>query len=559
MSLYQLPVTNSDITALQQGVLFTTTSATDVANQVSAINAATPGGETVTSYANQLLASVLSSSQVAMGVSALMTGSSQTTAVLSNLVTNPGNIPSFASFALTNKLDVTEVVGEDVGLAFAGNASFVANFGGQSLAAFTQAMLGLTGINQAFTASQVQFFINLYSTFGIPGNPTPSTAQIQAAAYGVVFGLDVALNLEGTGSQATATQTLVKNALFDIAQTAESPPGSVYAAGAPLASQLVPFPFQNSTGPTTFNLTVTQDTVVLTQSNSVVTGTFGGTGATWTPGDTITAAAGTTGQVFNITGNGPIGNINVTNLTGNKVSGVQTVNVFANTALGALNTESVTGDFTATGPMSAWTGLTQLNVNSGSSILNGADLITADVTTNVAIIDTAIAPTATMTVNGSLTTTISETNIGPNTGGIAVNGGNGTTTVSITQTEVAPDTDGAVKITDFNGASATAAGTITKILLDGLSHLTPSTITGPTFPIGFAVAGVLPNQIIDNALTDLTVNNADTAGVGLSIIDNLTTPTATTLNLHLSHDSVLSTGYTVPAFLEPISKSLEED
>ena len=246
MSLYQLPVTNSDITALQQGVLFTTTSATDVANQVSAINAATPGGETVTSYANQLLASVLSSSQVAMGVSALMTGSSQTTAVLSNLVTNPGNIPSFASFALTNKLDVTEVVGEDVGLAFAGNASFVANFGGQSLAAFTQAMLGLTGINQAFTASQVQFFINLYTTFGIPGNPTPSTAQIQAAAYGVVFGLDVALNLEGTGSQATATQTLVKNALFDIAQTAESPPGSVYVPGARSASQPVPFPFQDS-------------------------------------------------------------------------------------------------------------------------------------------------------------------------------------------------------------------------------------------------------------------------------------------------------------------------
>ena len=113
-----------------------------------------------------------------MGVSALMTGSSQTTAVLSNLVTNPANIPAFANFALANQLDVTDVVGEDVGLAFAGNASFVANFGGLSLAAFTQAMLGLTGINQAFTASQVQFFINLYSTFGIPGNPTPSTAQI---------------------------------------------------------------------------------------------------------------------------------------------------------------------------------------------------------------------------------------------------------------------------------------------------------------------------------------------------------------------------------------------
>ena len=202
----------------------------------------------------------------------------------------------------------------------------------------------------------------------------------------MVFGLDVALNLEGTGSQATTTQTLVKNALFDIAQTAESPPGSVYVPGAALSAQPAPFPFQGSGASTTFNLTVTKDTVVLTQSNSVVNGLFGGAGATWTPGDTITAAAGTTGQVFNITGNGPLGNINVTNLTGNKVSGVQTVNVFANTALGALNTESVTGDFTATGPMGAWTGLTQLNIASGSSILNGADTITADVTTNVAIV-----------------------------------------------------------------------------------------------------------------------------------------------------------------------------
>ena len=167
-----------------------------------------------------------------------------------------------------------------------------------------------------------------------------------------MFGLDVALNLEGTGgTQATTNQTLVKNALFDIAQTASSPPGSAYVPGAPLAAQPIPFPFQGSGAATTFNLTVTQDTVALTQSNSVVNGTFGGAGATWTPGDTITAAAGTTGQTFNITGNGPIGNINVTSLATNKVSGVQTVNVFANTALGALNSESVTGDFSATGPM----------------------------------------------------------------------------------------------------------------------------------------------------------------------------------------------------------------
>jgi hypothetical protein len=247
MSMFALQVVSSDITALQQGILFTTTNATDVNNQVSAINAPN-ATQTVNSYANQLLASGISTSQISMGVSALMTGQSQSVATLTNFVTNPGLIPSFASFALANKLDATQVVGEDIGLAFAGNANFVGQFGGQTLASFSQSTFGMFGIAQSFTTSQVQFFINLYNSFGLPGIPTPTAAQIQAAAYGVVFGLDVALNLEGTGSNGAAqtTQNQVKNALFDIAQTAESPPGSFYLVNAPLIAQPTPFPFQGS-------------------------------------------------------------------------------------------------------------------------------------------------------------------------------------------------------------------------------------------------------------------------------------------------------------------------
>ena len=47
-------------------------------------------------------------------------------------------------------------------------------------------------------------------------------------------------------------------------------------------------------------------------------------------------------------------------------------------------------------------------------------------------------------------------------------------------------------------------------------------------------------MIIDNALTNLTVNHSDLLGpmVGLAIIDNLTTPTATTLTLSLGADGV---------------------
>ena len=224
-----------------------------------------------------------------------------------------------------------------------------------------------------------------------------------------------------------------------------------------------------------------------------------------------------------------------------KCRALQTLNVSANTAVGALNSESVTGNFTAginggpAGPMGDWAGLTQLNVASGSSVMGGTDNLTADVTTKVLVTDTAIAVAAgqSMIVNGSLTTTINETNVGLNAGAILVNGGSGTTTVSITQTETVAGNDGIVKIIDANGASTTAAGTITKITLDGLSHFADFT-TGP-------------NMIIDNALTNLTVNHSDLLGpmVGLAIIDNLTTPTATTLTLSLGADGVNAAGAAV--------------
>ena len=103
MSLYALQVTTSDITALQQGILFTTTSATDINNQVLAING---GTQTVASYANQLLGSVLNTSQMAMGVTALETNSSQSVATLTNLVANPEIIPSYENFAQAQGLNV---------------------------------------------------------------------------------------------------------------------------------------------------------------------------------------------------------------------------------------------------------------------------------------------------------------------------------------------------------------------------------------------------------------------------------------------------------------------
>ena len=200
MSLYALQVTTTDITQLQQGILFTTTNATDVANQVSAINA--PGAtQTVNSYANQLLASVQNTSQMAMGVSALETNSSQSVATLMNLVTNPGIIPAYVNFAKAQGIDAGQVVGENIGLVFSGDPTFDATYGSLSLSAFSAKAGAVTGINPGALATQAQFFINLYTNNGLPNNPNPTPAQITDAAYGVAFGLGVALAIEGVGTQ----------------------------------------------------------------------------------------------------------------------------------------------------------------------------------------------------------------------------------------------------------------------------------------------------------------------------------------------------------------------
>ena len=77
-----------------------------------------------------------------------------------------------------------------------------------------------------------------------------------------------------------------------------------------------------------FNLTTGQDSIELAQSGSIVNGTFGGAGATWTIGDFI-ASADTTNETFNIRGIGAAGILNVTSVQGAHVVGVQNVNITA--------------------------------------------------------------------------------------------------------------------------------------------------------------------------------------------------------------------------------------
>ena len=72
------------------------------------------------------------------------------------------------------------------------------------------------------------------------------------------------------------------------------------------------------------------------------------------------------------------------------------------------------------------------------------------------------------------------------------------------------------------------------------------------------MTGTILNTITDNALTSLTINNVDTKGAAVSIIDNLTTPTPTTLTLNLLADGIDNTGF-APAAAFPASSLILVD
>jgi hypothetical protein len=284
-------------------------------------------------------------------------------------------------------------------------------------------------------------------------------------------------------------------------------------------------------------------------SNITFNGTVGG-GGTWTPGDQVTAASGTTGQSFNLVGTPATqGVIDITGVAGAKVLNIQTASISSAVNASGVPFQAFKGDFTATGPQGAWVGLAALNVTSGGNAA-GADNVTVG-STAVTITDTLFAATTSqLTVIGGTVDTITENNSTHNNGGIVVTGISATTSVSVTQTEALNTTGhhGIVTITDA-GFATKAAGTITTVVLDGL--------TGHNF-------SVPPHNVInDNALATLTVNNSDTnfsydlndhsksgtispanampttdVGATLDINNNQATPTATTLTLSLDNNGL---------------------
>ncbi|PPQ32067.1 beta strand repeat-containing protein [Rhodopila globiformis] len=175
-----------------------------------------------------------------------------------------------------------------------------------------------------------------------------------------------------------------------------------------------------SSSPTgsTFTLTTGIDTPALTGDNNVVSGTANGTGATYTPGDTIVAPAGSTGNTLNLSDISTGGTwITATTTAGITVSNIQTLNLVSGEAVGSVDTAS---------SIEGFSGLTALNIKDV-----GGTAATAAPTTAIAVNDLAAAGNN-ETIDGGSNVTL--TAAGVTTGGAIAIGGTTAPTGTITAT-----------------------------------------------------------------------------------------------------------------------------
>ena len=187
MSLFALPVTASDLEALQLGIGFFTDTA-EATSEAAAINMATPNGPTVYSYAAQLLSSQISLSQVAMADSAYMEGKT----VAAGSITAPATntlalfttqfLPPQVAYALAHGFNPTVFAAQSLGEALSTNAAFNTNYVSLTPAAFASAVATLTGLNANSIAGWLTNWLAFYTA------NAPTGATITQAAYGATFG-----------------------------------------------------------------------------------------------------------------------------------------------------------------------------------------------------------------------------------------------------------------------------------------------------------------------------------------------------------------------------------
>ncbi len=451
--------------------------------------------------------------------------------------------------------------------------------------------VGVVGANPSALSTLAVNFANSaeFNTRYAANATTPASVALVAELYSNVLGRqpDAAGLAYWSNSGLDAAQLLYSFSTSSefIADTA--PAITVYQNGEAAIPPSIP-----TTGslldlipasPQTITLTTGVDTPTLTANGNTINGTFNGSGATLTPGDTLNGGT-TTGNVLNLVdlGTSTTAAANLaTSLSAVTISAIQTVNILSGEAVNANTASSPSG----------FTGLTQLNVTEAN---NGvASTITAAATTNISVTDqsqaggalsvqgglnvtvattevatgsgsttavggtiaaatTAPAGTVTITATAAPTTagnftmgaitvyggtvvSITEAEVGSpgftTTGGaVTVNGGAATTSVTVDQTApvaanatTAGVVDGSVIITDANYSGGAKAGVITTVSLDGLNGA---------------------NAINDSALANLTVNDA-AAGTSVTVTEGGFASPATTLALSLNNDGSLTLPFTL--------------
>ena len=298
----------------------------------------------------------------------------------------------------------------------------------------------------------------------------------------------------------------------------------------------------------TYNLTTGIDNIALSSDFNVVNGIAGGVTSssatllsllsTFNPGDSITAASGTTGNVLNLTdayaqsygiNSSSSGSIwQVLSSPQVTVQGIGTANLYT---AGSINVDTT-----------LWTGLTALNVNCADFGVNGdysKDVITAASTTAVTVNDvytflnassSASAGIGTLTVNGGSSVTVNvnqgnheNTDVSAQ---IIVNGGSGTKSVTINETYTGSGHSDSAVINDVNYISTSSSATGQSVSNGVIADVTLTGFAGSTATIN------------DSNLTTLTASSMTDATV--TIKEGAYINPAAALQLNVANDSFLT-------------------
>jgi len=251
-------VTNPATTAtIQADYLAITRAPLSIGDATTVVNAISTGTQTEAKYVDGLLAQVATTTIPAIVIEASMYGKVGSSAEVTSLATQylPPQVAEAAHFGFNAQVFATEALGlvfafndENGGTAFAtnwgpNNAQMPNTAAGDAAFASAAAATIFGSAEISSTPGAILAFVNnwkaFFSVFGIPGNPHPTSTQVDLAARGTAWGDAVGIAL---ANNLGLLPGQVTNFLKDAAQGT-----AIYSTS--LASQPDSVPFQGSAVP----------------------------------------------------------------------------------------------------------------------------------------------------------------------------------------------------------------------------------------------------------------------------------------------------------------------